>query len=354
MAYTPLTLNTQSLLESTFISDMRIIVNANNTVLAGKIEDLFNTFEIDLTNKAIGVDNYINSIKSNNLVLGNGITFMDSTNVIGSLTKAAGKSILTIDQLVIKAGGSIDLSGAQNSMAAKRLGVGITLAELTDDGFYVGSQNTAVSSTFNGPVNFAQQSVTQSTEGNSNTVIQTSLSGTSYYGELKLTKTSKQFIYLTIQAPAGQTPASTNQVYLVLYEDPASRPDPGQTFTIIVRDYQTSTGVDIAVADWGHINIIPGYDNTSPTTKTRSVINGGTLLTSSIIANAITELSSSDVQYVRFFNENISINAGSNGLSGAAKRRFGSSVSLTKYENDLANTYTRFVVTNSHNSKIIN
>ena len=47
MAFTNLTLSTTPLLETTFISDMRLIVNANVAVVKGKVEDLINTFEFD-------------------------------------------------------------------------------------------------------------------------------------------------------------------------------------------------------------------------------------------------------------------------------------------------------------------
>ena len=57
MAFTNITLNAQPLLESTFISDMRLNLNDNVSVIKGKVEDLINTFGIDLTNKYIGVDN---------------------------------------------------------------------------------------------------------------------------------------------------------------------------------------------------------------------------------------------------------------------------------------------------------
>ena len=53
MAFTNVSLNTQTLLESTFIADMRLILNANNAVLKGKLEDIINTFEIDITNNNI-------------------------------------------------------------------------------------------------------------------------------------------------------------------------------------------------------------------------------------------------------------------------------------------------------------
>lgn len=357
MAFTNVTLNTQQLLESTFISDMRLILNSNNSVVKNKLEDLFNTLEIDLTNKYIGVDNYINQVKTNNVILGNSITFMDSTNTIASLTKAAGESTFTVDNLVISAGGTIDMTGAANTVAITRLGIGLDLVDVTADGLYVGNSSTSVKSEFYGETKFPSQAITQSTEGSTNTTITTTLTGSSYYGELKLSKSSKQFIYLTVKAPSGQTPASTNPVYIVVYEDPDNRPNAGQTFTIVIRDYQNSAGVDVAVADWGTINIIPGYDELSGSTKTPILINGGQLNSVTTIATAITTLTSGPVQYVTLFNGNVQSPLGTSDLGGAGYRRFGSSVSLTKYENTTSGstvTAARFVVTNSHNIKIKN
>ena len=353
MAFTNVTLNTQPLLESTFISDMRLILNANVSVIKGKVEDLINTFEIDLTNKYIGVDNYFNQVKTNNVILGNSISFMDSTNTIGSLTKSSGKSILSIDKLVIQAGGTIDMSGTANTMAIKRLGVGIPLANVTADGFYVGSSTVSVPSQFYGEAAFPKQAITQSTEGSTNTVITTtalSISGTDYYhGTLKLTKSSKQFIYLTIQA-ANTSPSSTKPVIIFVYEDPADRPDPGQTFTIIVRDYQTSASVDVAVASWGPIRIVPGYTNSA--TGTPVLLDGSSLGVAATPTAAINALT----HYIQLFNGNVQSGLGTSDLGGAALRRFGSSVSLTKYETIGSPTVTsaRFVITSSHNIKTVN
>ncbi len=355
MAFTNVTLNTQPLLESTFISDMRLILNANVSVIKGKVEDLINTFEIDLTNKYIGVDNYFNQVKTNNVILGNSIVFMDSTNTIGSLTKSAGKSILTIDKLVIQAGGTIDMSGAANAMAIKRLGVGIPLANVTADGFYVGSSTVSVTSQFNGEAAFPKQAITQSTEGSTNTVITTTAlpdGGIDYYhGVLKLTKSSKQFIYLTIRA-ADTSPTSSKPVIIFVYEDPANRPDPGQTFTIIVRDYQTSASVDVAVTDWGAIRIVPGYTNTA--TGTPVLLDGSSLGVATTPTGAINALT----HYIQLFNSNVQSGLGTapGDVGGAALRKFGSSVSLTKYETIGSPTVTsaRFVITSSHNIKTVN
>lgn len=362
MAFTNVTLNTQPLLESTFISDMRLILNANVTVIKSKVEDMINTFEIDLTNKYIGVDNYFNQVKVNNIILGNSVSFMDSTNTIGSLTKSAGKSILSIDKLIIQAGGTIDMSGAANTMAIKRLGVGIPLASITTDGFHVGDQSTSVDSDFYGSVNFAKQAVTHSTEGATNTIITTTavnVGGTDYYhGILKLTKTSKQFIYLTVRA-ADTSPTSAKPVVLFLYEDPTSRPDPGQSFTIVIREYQTSASVDVAVADWGKILIVPGY--TQGANGTLGLVDGSLLTNASSAAttasNSITGFTTSPYNHhIQLFNGNVQGNLGTNDLGGTALRKFGTSVTLTKYENLTSGpnvTAARFVITASHNIKTL-
>ena len=353
MAFTNVTLNTQPLLESTFNSDMRLILNANVSVIKGKVEDLINTFEIDLTNKYIGVDNYFNQVKTNNVILGNSISFMDSTNTIGSLTKSAGKSILTIDKLVIQAGGTIDMSGIANAMAIKRLGVGIPLANVTADGFYVGSSTVSVTSQFNGEAAFPKQAITQSTEGSTNTVITTTALNTGgvdyYYGVLKLTKSSKQFIYLTVRA-ADTSPSSAKPVIIFTYEDPADRPDPGQTFTIILRDYQTSASVDVAVTSWGPIRIVPGFTNVA--TGTPVLLDGSSLGIAGNPTSAISALT----HYIQLFNGNVQSGLGTSDLGGTALRRFGSSVSLTKYETIGTPTVTsaRFVITSSHNIKTVN
>jgi hypothetical protein len=332
---------------------MRLILNANVSVIKGKVEDLINTFEIDLTNKYIGVDNYFNQVKTNNVILGNSISFMDSTNTIGSLTKSAGKSILSIDKLIIQAGGTIDMSGTANTMAIKRLGVGIPLASVTADGFYVGSSTVSVPSQFNGEAAFPKQAITQSTEGSTNTVITTTALNTGgtdyYYGVLKLTKSSKQFIYLTVRS-ADTSPSSSKPVIIFTYEDPADRPDPGQTFTVVIRDYQTSAGIDVAVASWGPIRIVPGFTNSA--TGTPVLLDGSTLGVAATPTAAIAALS----HYIQLFNGNVQSGLGTSDLGGSALRRFGSSVSLTKYETIGSPTVTssRFVITSSHNIKTVN
>ena len=350
MAFTNVSLNTQTLLESTFISDMRLILNANNAVLKGKLEDIINTFEIDITNKYLGVDNYINQVKTNNVILGNGITFMDSTNIIGSLTKSSGKSILSIDKLIIQAGGSIDMTGVANSMAITRLGIGIPLASITEDGFFVGNSSTSVKSEFYGEAKFPAQAITQSTEGTVNTEVTTTavtVGGIDYYyGFVKLSKASKQFIYLSIKC-ADSSPSSSKPIILFVYEDATSVPNPGQSYTLIVKEYTNTAGTAaIPVNQWGDIKILPGYIN--PTYGVPVIINGGAVPTVSTASNAITALAAT--QHISLFNGNVQ-------ASITSARAFGASVNLTKFENTVSGsnvTGSRFVITASHNIEIVN
>ena len=350
MAFTNVSLNTQTLLESTFISDMRLILNANNAVLKGKLEDIINTFELDLTNKFIGVDNYLGQVKTNNVILGNGIAFMDSTNMIGSLTKSSGKSIFSIDKLIIQAGGSIDMTGAQNSMAITRLGVGIPLASVTADGFYVGNSSTPVKAEFYGETNFQSQAVTQSTEGVTNTIVTTTainVGGTDYYyGSVKVSKASKQFIYLSIRC-ADSSPSASKPIVIFVYEDSNSVPNPGQSFTFIVKEYTNTAGTSpIAVSSWGDIKILPGYNN--PSYGVPVILNGGVVPTVSTASNALTAIGTT--QHIGLYNTNVQ-------ASTTSARAFGAAVNLTKFENTLTGqtvTGARFVITSSHNIEIIN
>jgi len=353
MAFTNLNLNTTPLLETTFISDMRLIVNANVAVVKGKVEDLINTFEFDLTNKYIGVDNYFNQVKTNNVILGNSISFMDSTNVIGSLTKSSGKSIFSVDKLIIQAGGSIDMTGTGNAMAVKKLGVGMSLVNLqnvalfADDGFYVGSPSTSTpaKTQLYGETLLLGQAVTQSTDTEAvPNLITLSAESTYYHKTLVLSKSSNQFIYLTLQA--GDASPSGKPVYLFLMEDAANRPNPGQSFTVIIKDYKDSGGVSsVPLADWGDIRIAPGYIDG---TNTQVLINGGTHSTAATSANAVTFALAN--QYIEMYNTSIQAD-----LGGFLK--FGASVTLTKFQNLPAIgtvTDARFVITGSHNITLVN
>lgn len=357
MAFTNLNLNTQQLLESTFISDMRLIINANTSVVKGKVQDIVNTLEIDLVNKYIGVDNYLGRVKTNSIVLGTSSTgdnnnllqIMDGTNILGGLSKFSGQSGLTIDSVLIKPLGSIDASSTGAKIAVKKLGVGISVSDTTEDGLQVGSSATSVASKFYGPASFPKQAITHSTEGLINTTIPL-LSGNTpglgdiVYGELKVTKTSKQFIYVSLTLPVGSFPDANIPIYIILYEDSNSIPDPGQTFTVVIKNLYLSNGItEVDVADWGLLHLMSGYDLLT-TGKYPSILNSSPVPSDTTYATAIDNLTSP--QYITFYNSSVMP-----GYGAGSDLRYAASVSLTKYGNTAAgsSSFARYIITSSSN-----
>ena len=104
MAFTPTNLSTTPLLETTFISDMRLIVNANVTLLRTQIEDVINELQIDLVNKYIGVDSPIGKVYTQDAVVSNQILLKNGTSggaaTIASLTQSAGVSTFLADNIL--------------------------------------------------------------------------------------------------------------------------------------------------------------------------------------------------------------------------------------------------------------
>ena len=94
MAFTETTLATSSLLETTFISDMRLIVNANNTIVKSKVEDIINDLQIDLVNKYIGVDIPIQQLYTNDAVISNQLLFKSgSFSITDKATSLSGRKL---------------------------------------------------------------------------------------------------------------------------------------------------------------------------------------------------------------------------------------------------------------------
>src|SRR5690606_6881148 len=102
----------------------------------------------------------------------------------------------------------------------------------------------------------------------------------------------------------------------------------------------------IPVSSWGDILILPGYNN--PSYGVPVIINGGSVPTANTVNNALSAIGST--QYISLYNTNVQ-------ASITSSREFGASVNLTKFENTLSGstvTGARFVITASHNIKIIN
>jgi hypothetical protein len=271
MAFTQVNLQTQQLLESTFISDMRIIINANTILLKNAVQDAFNSLEIDPVTKKLGVDNPLTSIYTSDLRIGNSMIFTDGTTNIGQLTKTAGKSRLEVDQIKIKAGGQIDATGAATKISVTRLGVGVTdLSTLTTDGLIIDAAsaiNVAGRATFG-------NSIVESTETVTSTLTAVSGSPNSYQCDITLNATSKSIIELAFVYPITASAANaltTPTIIVNVYTNMNTPPVKGQSFTFVVKSIKGSDNTEVS-STWQNaaiVRISGGFDGT----KNRVLIN---------------------------------------------------------------------------------
>ena len=397
MAFTETTLATSSLLETTFISDMRLIVNANTTIVKSKVEDIINDLQIDLVNRYIGVDIPIQQLYTNDAVIANQLFLRNGTSgtsVIASLTQTAGTSAFLADNITFTR--TLQSVAAGSKVLTPSVVIGTTVGNaavsfptsggsgIVDRGLYVGDATTPISASFYGEVNVKKQAIAQSYNydfdavGTVRTLSLTSVDGgtsgvtSALYANLILSKTDPQFIYVNLQTPAGFTLSATNPIYLLLHEDfttapttpvgtsgiTASRPNVGQTFTIILNNLVNNSTSGISTSTWpapqlasgtaAAINIISGYTQTA--TAAAGALKSGYIndaLWDSPIpttaASAITALSTTK-QYVRLYNTNIQ--------GSTTPRLRATSVSFTKTQQSTEFSY--YTVTNSHNIAIIN
>ena len=399
MPFTETTLATSSLLETTFISDMRLIVNANTTIVKSKVEDIINDLQIDLVNKYIGVDIPIQKLYTNDAVISNQLFLRhgtSGTSVIASLTQSAGTSAFLADNITFTR--TLTSLAAGSKVLTPSVVIGTTVGNaavsfptsggsgVVDRGLYVGDTTTPISANFYGEVNIKKQAMVQSyntdfdTVGTVRTLSLTSVDATptvtsALHTNLTLSKTDPQFIYVNLQTPANFTLSATNPIYLLLHEDfttapstsgtagtagtTGSRPMVGQTFTIILNNLVNNSTSGISTSTWpapqvasgtaAAINIISGFTQT--VTAAAGALKSGyindalwpTTPPPLTAAAAITALSTTQ-QYVRLYNRNIQ-------ASVLPKLR-ATSVSFTKTQH--STNFSYYTVTNSHNIAIIN
>lgn len=370
MAFSETTLAITPILETTFVSDMRLIINANNTLFKSSIESLINDLEIDLINKYIGVDTPVNKVFTQDLVVSNSIVFKAGTApgaaTIASLTQAAGVSTLLADNFTMTK--AFNATAAGSKIAVPTIVIGTTAGNLpitypitggaADRGLYVGDSTTPIKSRLYGEVEIPKQAITQSYSNvggafSPKQVALTAAVDLSYtYAKLTLSKTDPQFIYVDLIFPSGYTNYG-NSIWLLLHESTSDRPAVGQTFTVILNKVYLydMTEVDYsllpAISNSGlanGINVICGANSNLGTYK-RGHINSsvwGTIPTTDVAA--IAAAGTGNAYYVRFGNQNSVANA------QIAPRD--SSFSFTKTEQ--YTDYANYTITNSHNTVIIN
>jgi hypothetical protein len=376
MAFTNTTLSITPLLETTFISDMRIIVNSNVTVLKSKIEDVINELQIDLVNKYIGTDTPLGLVRTNNLVVANQLLFKDGPSVgattIAELRQSAGTSTFSAHH--IEYTNTIRSTAATSRAALKTVVIGgtsggsdllyPTTSGNTVPGLYVGDSTNPVAANFYGNVGFTNTAITQSSNYAAVRELQaTRNAGTYSYTSLKLSRTDPQFLVVNIKMP-DTSQANDKPIWIQLHEvftTADSRPQVGQSFTIIFNDILGSNSQSVATSNWplmqaigstdAAIGIMPGYikDSTPGNNKYKACyINGfewNTWPTSETQAVTYLSSQSTDKNWIRLFVPSVQTDQTGPGKLGAC-------VTITKVAQET--DYSRYIITSGSNYTIVN
>jgi hypothetical protein len=183
MAFSPVDLPIQEMLQSDFIVDLATIHNSNVLLLKDKLEDIINNFEIDTNTISIGVDNPINSIKTQDIVIqGGGFVFQTGmpNQIIARLEKnGSDESVLTVDNLVVDSG--------------------ISVSDVNVNSLTVNNSSTFTEdATFDGSIICNSQMV-ESKESVTVLVQRTGTTASTAVGTLNLTNTSRKNIYVTLE-----------------------------------------------------------------------------------------------------------------------------------------------------------
>jgi hypothetical protein len=371
MAFTPTTLAITPLLEATFISDMRLIINSNTTLLQTQVEDIINVLEIDLVNKYIGIDTPVNKIFSQDVVVSNSIIFKAGATVgastIASLTQSAGVSTFTVDNMVLNKSNIATAAGSL--VAVPTIVIGTDSSNLTitypttstvaDKGLYVGDSTTPIKTRLYGEVEIPKQAITQSYSNSGGSfsprLLTMNANGTQTYSyaKLLLSKTDPQFIYVDLKF-ANTYSNYGNPIYLLLHESSTNRPAAGQTFTIIINKIYKSDGSEV------DYNLLPAISNTpsaaginlmngsiASAPYKRGYINGASWTTPASLTTdelTIAALSTDSAAYAfRFGNINNS--------TDTVFRPKCSTINLTKSEEGVDNSI--YTITSSHNTCMV-
>jgi hypothetical protein len=239
MAFVALSLSTQEILETTYVSDMRIISNSNTGLLKSKVEDLINNLKIDLSDKKIGVDpdttlTPLTELKTKVLTIQNGQLYFKNANGTADLIKFETDTVnsatvgkITTGLLVVNS--SISSAGLTISGASTFTGA------ITANG----QSNLAGSVNITGSFSNSREDVTK-------TLVAVSGANRAK-AEVTLTATSKSLIILTLDASSFYSGSAfqstiTDGIDIVLINDTNSPVRSGQEFTIMVRAITYTSG----------------------------------------------------------------------------------------------------------------
>lgn len=238
MAFTPVDLPIQEILQTDFVVDIAQIHNSNVLLLKDKLEDFLNNFEVDTNTLSIGADNPINNLRTADIIIQDG-GFVFQTGIpnqiISRLSKnGSDESVLNVDHL------TVDLDIQANS------------AEVND----IVTTNSA---TLSGPTTISNklqynESIVESKETVSVTMQRQSAGIYNEYatGTITLTSTSNKNIYVTLEAETtvGPTQVWTGTGFngtilgfpLIVDFDASNPPAANTTFTIHIVDVIENSG----------------------------------------------------------------------------------------------------------------
>ena len=218
MAFTPVNIPVQEILETDFVVDLRVASNANALLLKDSIEDLINNLEIDVNTLSIGTDNPINYLRTDSIIIEDtGFVFQTGfpAQIIGSLTKnGSNQSILNVDILTVDSTFQADELTSNSVVVAD---------SLTSNGIL----------TLNAPLD-VQSSVSESRE--SITAVLSDNAGVAE-ATVTLTSTSRQNIYLTLDADTsvytgGGLVGAITDIRVIIDFDATNPPVQNTEFTV--------------------------------------------------------------------------------------------------------------------------
>lgn len=239
MAFVALSLSTQEILETTYVSDMRIMTNSNVGLIKSKLEDLINNLKIDLSDKKIGVDTDstltpLTELKTKVLTIQNGQLFFKNATGTADLIKFETETVnnATVGKITT---GTLAVNSSIQSAGLAISGESTFTGAVTANG----QTNLAGSVNITGSFSNSREDVTK-------TLIAVSGANRAK-AEVTLTATSKSLIILTLDASSfysGSAFQSTiaDGIDIVLINDANSPIRPGQEFKIMVRAITHTVG----------------------------------------------------------------------------------------------------------------
>jgi hypothetical protein len=239
MAFTPITLQIEEILQTDFVPDGFTKSNANFQELQTNHEELINDLEIDVANKKIGTDNPISLIKTENAVIKGGSLLIQTAAgaQIGSLTiNVSNETVLNVDHLVIDSD--------------------LTIADITASG-----STSLVDLAVSGPAAFTGKVTVTPSPAFTPQTVQVNLTyntSTNYSeGTITLTNTSRKFTFLELVADSatynsGSFNPLINGIKLTV-ELHASVP-PADGTELCLAFYRLLTGSTDITSAWAALN----------------------------------------------------------------------------------------------------